>query len=226
MAYTALPKSLTVSDRWAVHSFISDIRNGVETGTVHALKRYCPVDYCSDGYTPPNLDFTQCFLHSNTTALKPTVNGVSLKNLIVRTKLCVKGLEEVVNNTLMSQAALSHVIHGCSVGAADKCDFQTSRKKPHFQAIQPCTGKPGNSVFISRSMVPGLIKYTLNDPDKVSPAYDGRVTFEKGFRTEIGHSSAGCCHIVRVIVKVKSTYRAGRYTLVTAFPVKAFSPTS
>ena len=216
MALSALTKSLDVSDRRSVNLFISDIRFGQEAGKVHQVWQYCPETYRSDGYIPPNLNYTDCFLHSNTVAIYPAHNQPSLKSLILKTKVEKKGFEEDVAGVLMAQEGLLHAIHGHTVKGGGKVALHIARKQPHFNAF----GLKANSTLISGTMMCGLVKYTLAHPDKLSILRNGNLAYEKAYKTEIGHSISGCCHVMRVIVNPVSFGQ--RRSVVTAYPVTCF----
>ena len=225
-ALTLLPQTLSPANRRSVDLFISDVRESIETGKVHTVYRYCPETYCSDGYTPPNLDFRNCFLHSNTTALTP--GGPSLKKLISKkshTKL-QKQIPDVINGVILHRRNLQHVFSTHCVVASD-INFSTCRKKSIFQVQQPITKLPGNSVFLSVGMVTALITLTIQFSDKITVTKLNCLALEKAFRTEIGHNTQGCCHIVRVIVSrcCSETTRGATFDLKTAFPVSTFLPT-
>ena len=133
-ALTLLPRVLSPADRHSVDLFISDVRESIEKGKVHTVYRYCPETYSSDGYTPPNLDFRNCFLHSNTTALTP--GGPSLKKLISKknhTSL-QKQIPDVVNGVILHRRNLQHVFATHCVVASD-INFPTCRKKQYSKYI-------------------------------------------------------------------------------------------
>lgn len=226
MAYTPLPFSLSTRDRRSVLETISDIRSGTESGQESRLYRYCPMQYVRDEYVPPNLDYSNCFLHSNTTPVNS--GGPSLKKLISTRK--GKATEaQVVNGVLLTPSRLQHTISGHSV-VASAINFQNCRMKPMFKIVQVEHEYPGNSVFISTSMVEGLVKHTISLPDKISPSRHSpdRVVFQRSYKTEIGHNASGCCHVVKVVVQrcQNSTLveKGVLYELITAFPDHAFSP--
>ena len=211
-------KRLSLSDRRAVSLFISDIRKGREEGVVHKVYQYCP-EYCNrDLYTPPNFDFTQCFLISNTKALHCVPNSPSLKNLCLKNKDFCENQEETVNGVVITREGLLHAMHGHTVVDGDRSDFQIQRCRPQFRLNE----KSGNSVLISRNMLCGLIKTTLLNPDKITLCKDFGWAHEKAFKTEIGHSTSGCCHLLRVISKPD---KLGQRTLATAYPTNAFLAT-
>jgi hypothetical protein len=136
-----------------------------------------------------------------------------------------KQIPDVVNGVILHRRNLQHVFSTHCVVASD-INFPKCRKKLIFQVMQPITKLPGNSVFISVGMVSALIKLTIQFPDKISVAKFNNLAIEKAFRTEIGHSPQGCCHIVRVIVSrccLKTTPGA-TFDLKTAYPVTAFLP--
>ena len=184
---------------------------------VHKLFQFCPEFCVRDLYTPPNFDFTKCFLGSNTKALYTVPNAPSLKNLCLKSKGSFKNQEETVNSVAITQEGLLHALHGHTVVEGDRPDFQIQRCRPQFTINQ----KNGNSVLISRGMLCGLIKATLLNPDKITTCKDNGWAHDKAFRTEIGHSLNGCCHILRVISRPN---KLGQRVLVTAYPTTNFLP--
>ena len=229
MAYAfQLPRSLTTADRRSVEIHISDVRGEEEKGRIHALYRYCPESYISDGFVPPNLDFQNCFLHNNTTAITP--GGPSLRKMINSKATAVasrKGPAEVVEGVVLTKGNLFHAISRHSV-MASPVNFPTYRKKPFFKTVQLETSRPGNSVFISVSMVEALVKSTIISPDKVTCVKNGNIAYERGFKTEIGHNVWGCCHITRVILtpctSLSRVKEGIKFDFVTAFPAQNFLP--
>lgn len=230
MAYPlTLPRALTTADRRSVKLHISDVRGKEEKGSVQTVYRYCPENYVGDGFIPPNLDFKNCYLHNNTKAV--ISGGPSLKKLISSTAPHCKGKvsPQIVGDVLLHSSKIYHVLSTHSLMLSDSKNFLTFRRKNLFQTLT-AQGESGNSVFISVSMVEPLIKATIISPDKISTVKYGNTTYEKAFKTEIGHSSRGCCHIVRVILAPCSSHVHVRdgviFDLVTAYPVHHFNPSS
>ena len=225
-ACTPLPISLSTKHRRSVWEFISDVKSGVETGEEKQLFRYCPEEYIRDSYIPPNLDFSNCFLHNNTTPIN--ASSPSLKKFI--TSSTGKATQsEVVSNVLLLVSKLQHSVTSHSV-VASAINFQKCRTKPYFKINQLESHQLGNSVFISTSMVHGLIKHTVSAPDKITRAKysSDRFLYERAYKTEIGHNANGCCHVVRVVVQRCQNptllCQGVLYELVTAFPTQSFSP--
>ena len=211
----SLPLCLTTDHKRSVWEFTSDIRGYLETGKTHNFVRYCPESYRTDGFVPPNLNFRNCFLHRNTTPM--TRGGPSLKKLISDSS---EAPSSVVLGVIVLKPRLYHVIERHSV-KGPVSSFHVLRRKPFFETFQSLTGGVGNSVFICSSMVEGLIKSTLHQPDKVNIVKYGNKAYERLFKSEIGHSAAGCCHVVRVIVK-PSTHALATEELVTSYPTTCF----
>ena len=138
MAYSlALPHALTTADRRSVEVYISDVRGNEEQGKVHTVHRFCPENYVSDGFIPPNLDFLNCYLHTNTKAM--TAGGPSLKKLISSTTSRCRGdtnnSPQVVAGVVLKRSKLFHVLSTHSVMTSDSKNFISYRKKPIFQTL-------------------------------------------------------------------------------------------
>lgn len=219
MEAAPLPQIVAPSHKRSVKLFISDVRGGVEKGGLFTVDRYCPENYMSDGYVPPNLNFSQCFLSTNTRSLSS--GGPSMRKFFSK-KSSKKITSPVVGGVTFRPHSLKHVFSSHCVLGSDM-NFPYMRKKPIFQWIQPVTGFPGNSVFLAPSMVEGLISLTVSYPDKITTVKNGNTAFEKGFRTEIGHSSMGCCHVVRVVTSALNP-SSPTCNLITAYPTHHFSP--
>lgn len=223
-AVVDLPWSLSHTDRRKVQVLVSNLRGGVDTGRVQTLVRYCPEHFLGDSYVPPNLCFQNCYLINNTVPL--TLGGPSIKSL--------KGGEDptksngrrfiVVNGVEVWENEIKHVKARHTLKPSHTPEFMSDRMSEQFVKLHPITGVKGNSVFICQTMVLALIKATIMAPDKVTEANGGRVSHEKCFKTEIGHSvDGGCCHVVKVVTEYKNAQGATQ-KLVTAYPVSSFSP--
>ena len=220
-AVLPLPLCLSTAHKRPVREFTSDIRHHMENGEEHDFVRYCPESYQSDGYVPPNLNYRNCFLHANTTP--STRGGPSLKRLIAESlREGPSQPSEVVGRVVVLKNKIHHVLERHSVtGPVSR--FHLIRRKPSFERVQTMTGGAGNSVFICNTMVEGLILSTLHQPDKVTDVKHGNKAYERLFKSEIGHSATGCCHVVRVIVK-PSNHCTASEELVTSYPTKCFLP--
>ena len=215
-----LTRALSYSDRRSVQVFISDIRGGFEKGKVEKVICYCPESYLVDEYIPPNFCYRQCYLHGSTVPLNP--GGPSIKSLVVRAKNTE--VVAVVKGVVLLPKKLKHAAFRHSLMVTNPKFFNIQRQKPFFKRIQPLTSEPGNSVFICVTMVEALIKATLITPDKIIETKGFKISYEKAFKTEIGHNFQGCCHIVRVVTEHTNSHTGATQRLVTAYPITHFSP--
>ena len=80
----------------------------------------------------------------------------------------------------------------------------------------------GKSAFINVDVVFPLLVVTMRNPDKVTKISNDRISIERRFDTETGHSARGLCLVVRVIAQEERTGPRNVYTVRTAYPTQDY----